>query len=274
MTDRLPYILVAERSVLPTINCVVESLKRYGSPASITTVIPHAQQKEFRESLCGKYHICVEEEILPHWPIDRIESLLPAQPSRAGWYLQQFLKLNFGIATGTPRYIVWDADTVMLKCPAYRNGERVVMNVSREYHKPYFQTYSALFGRTPVLARSVIAQYMLFETAILLEMRDELERRHGQEWIEAVLRALPGTSASEFSEYETYANYHESRHPGTIELRKQKWFRYGREVFPNTDATLEEIACRFSGYDYVAFERHASNWLKRAGAKVLARIGR
>ena len=113
---------------------------------------------------------------------------------------------------------------------------------------------------------------MLFETNILLEMRDELESRHGCDWIEAVLRALPGTSASEFSEYETYANYFESRHPGSIELRSQKWFRYGREVFPKTDATLEEIARRFDGYDYVAFERHDSNWLKCAAATILCSI--
>jgi len=271
--ESLPYLLVAERSVLPIIGCVVESLEKYADASSITTVVPEADMESFRNGRCGRHRILSEEEVLPEWPLGRIRSLLHAYPDRAGWYLQQFLKLNFGRATNVAHYVVWDADTVMLACPEYLQEGHVLMNSSRQYNRSYFQTYCELFGAPPVLTRSVITQYMLIETRIVHELQAELEQRHKCDWVEAILRVIPGTTISEFSEYETYANYYEWRHPGSIQLEEYKWFRYGAYVFPDADRSLEAIEARFHGYGYVAFERHKSSWLKILGAKALCRMG-
>lgn len=267
--EKLPYLLVAERSVLPIIDCVVESIEKHGSPSSITIVVPESDLEFFCDGRRGRNRILAEKEVLPEWPVGRISIMLHAYPGRAGWYLQQFLKLNFGCATNVSRYVVWDADTVMLACPKYWQDGQVVMNVSREYHRTYFQTYRKLFARPPVFPTSVITQYMPIETEIVREMQEELEQRHQCDWVEAILRAMPETSLCEFSEYETYANYYESRHPGSVQLRKHSWFRYGSYVLPCAGRKLEEIEARFPGYTYVAFERHKSTRLKRLVAAAM-----
>ncbi len=274
--DGLPYLLVAERSVVPMANLVLEALETHARPSSIFIVVPRVQVQEFLLTRCARHQVIAEEEILPEWSLRRIQAMLRRYPERAGWYLQQFLKLGFGAAAAVPRYVVWDADTVMLARPTLTHRGRVVMSASREFHRPYFRTFERLFGRRRVLSRSVISQYMLMETAVVSEMQDEIEHRHRQGWIEAILEGLPGCSPSEFSEYETYGNFLESRHPGSVLLRQIKWFRYGSYLLPAAESRTTPHVCRtFDGYAYVAFERHPDRAWKALAAKLMhsLRIG-
>jgi len=246
------------------------SLEKHANPAGIYVVVPAGQRDAFREVLADRVQVVVEEDVLPNWPLSRVKSMLPKQPRRAGWYLQQFLKLGFGQYAHVPRYVIWDADTVMLRPPVLEKDGKVVMNTAKEYHQPYFDTFRRLLGVAPVLPRSMISQYMRIDSAVCLQMQQEISARgQGDGWIEVLLRGLPGTSISEFSEYETYANYLAHINPAGIELQTSKWFRYGSEIFPDQESvSLEQIEKRFAGYGYVAFERHDCNVVKRIFANV------
>ncbi len=246
------------------------SLEKHANPAEIYVVVPGAQLNAFREVLGNRVRLVAEEDVLPDWPLLRVKSMLPKQPGRAGWYLQQFLKLGFGQYAHVPRYVIWDADTVMLRRPVLEKDGKVVMNTAKEYHQPYFDTFRRLLGVAPVLQRSMISQYMQIDSAVCLQMQQEIcARGQGTDWIEVLLRGLPGTSISEFSEYETYANYLAHINPTGIELKTSKWFRYGSEIFPDQGAiSLEQIEKRFAGYGYVAFERHDCSVLKRIFANI------
>jgi hypothetical protein len=269
--EKLPYLLVAEKSLLKIIAKTVSALEKHANPAVIYVVVPGGQLEAFRAVLTDRILLVPEEDVLPEWPLARVKSMLPKQPARAGWYLQQFLKLGFGKYTGVARYVIWDADTVMLQPPVLERIGRVVMNTAKEYHQPYFDTFRRLFGVAATLPRSMISQYMLIDSAICLQMEQEIcARGLGEDWIDVLLRGLHGTSISEFSEYETYANYLAHINPSGIELQTSKWFRYGSEIFPDPEsASLEQIEKRFAGYDYVALERHRSNPARWLGARFL-----
>ena len=272
---QLPYLLVAEKSLLKIIGKTVSALEKHASPSGIYVVVPGDQLDAFRAVLGGRVILVPEEDVLPEWPLARVKSMLPKQPGRAGWYLQQFLKLGFGKYAGVARYVIWDADTVMLQPPVLERGARVVMNTAKEYHQPYFDTFRRLFGFAPSLRRSMISQYMLIDSAICLQMEQEIcARGQDADWIDVLLRGLPGTSISEFSEYETYANYLAHINQDGIELQTSKWFRYGSEIFPDHESvSLEQIEKWFAGYGYVAFERHGTNFVKYLRAKYLMLLG-
>jgi hypothetical protein len=272
---RFPYLLVAERSVLGLVSVVIESLEAHGDPNKIYLVVPGAQLSEFARTRCRSHQLIAEEDVLPAWTLAKVRSMLPRHPDRAGWYLQQFLKLGFGMSVGISRYVVWDADTVMLTAPKFVDGQQVLMNAAREYHSPYFKTYERLLGRPPTLRKSMISQYMLIDTEVVVALKNTIERIHGAEWIEAILKNLSHQSASEFSEYETYANFLESERPGTVVVINEKWFRYGAELMPKTrELELKMAERKFRGYAYVAFERHKPSVARKmvANLRCMARL--
>ena len=274
--EKLPYLLVAEKHLLNIIRQTVSALIKHANPAGIYVVVPGGQLEAFQARLKDRVILVPEGDVLPEWPLASVKSMLPKQPARAGWYLQQFLKLSFGKYAGVARYVIWDADTVMLQPPVLERSGRVVMNTAKEYHQPYFDTFRRLFGVAPTLPHSMISQYMLIDSAVCLQMQQNIcARGQGVDWIEVLLRGLPGASISEFSEYETYANYLAHINPIGVELQTRKWFRYGSEIFPDQEsASLEQIEKRFAGYGYVVFERHRSSAVRRLGAHALLMLSR
>lgn len=266
----LPYLLVAEQSLLPVIRLVVQSVEKHGDPAAIHLVVPGRQVASFRQCIGASHTILAEEEVLPEWPLSRIRSLLPRFPDRAGWYLQQFLKLQFGEYASLSHYVIWDADTVMLRKPVYWHQGRFLFNTAREHHQPYFDTYRRLFGTEPLLGRSVISQYMLIDTQLSGTMKAFIEQRSGYPWVEAVMRQLPGLNPSEFSEFETYANFAAWQRPDSVELCKLRWFRYGAQIVaPSKDMTVMKLEHIFRHYHLVAFERHPGSVVRAVAARLL-----
>lgn len=265
--ERLPYVLVAEALLLPLIGVVIAGLKKYANPASITLVVPKHQTDAFKSTVGESATVISEDAVLPDWHISRVRDRL-AHQNRAGWYLQQFLKLSFGQFSGAPAYVIWDADTIPLAPPLLRDGEMTLFCAAQEHNPPYFDTYKLLLGLEPVLKRSAISQYMYIETSIVEDLQSTIiENAGASTWIEAILDALPGESISEFSEYETYANFFMSRHPGRGRMIDVPWFRYGAEIYPDcAQVTLEDLEKRFARYSHVAFERHPRRFLRRAAA--------
>jgi hypothetical protein len=257
------FLLVAEKSLIDIIPITIKSIEKYGNPESISIIVPSGEIDKFRRLELGDVELIPEDAVLPAWPLKRIKSKIPF-PDRAGWYLQQFLKLEFGDFAKLSKYVIWDADTIMLSKINFQSGDQTILNLSREYHEPYFSTYRKIFDHNPQLKRSAISQYILIDNAVCFSMKQEIIKgKEGDDWIDVVLGSLSGTSESEFSEYETYANYLYHFSPSKIELRASKWFRYGAEIFPDwSSLKLETIERYFSGYAYVAFERHRKKRLR------------
>lgn len=265
--QRLPYVLVAEGMLLPLIGLVITGLKKHADPESITLIVPQRQLDAFKATVGESATVISEDAVLPDWPISRVRDLL-AHPNRAGWYLQQFLKLSFGQFSGASAYVIWDADTIPLAPPLLRDGKTTLFCAAQEHNQPYFDTYKLLLDQEPVLKRSAISQYMHIETQIVEALQLAIiEKTGAPTWIDAILNALPGESISEFSEYETYANFLMSWHPSRGRMIDVPWFRYGAEIYPDcTRVTLTELEKRFARYSHVAFERHPRSFLRRIAA--------
>ena len=117
---------------------------------------------------------------------------------------------------------------------------------------------------------------MLIKTPVVVELKDNIKHiTKSRCWISGILKSLPGKDISEFSEYETYANFFVSQNPSKFKLTDIKWFRYGAEIFNDmTTVTYEEVSQKFRGYQHVAFERHPPNFKRKILAHILLGLKR
>lgn len=127
--------------------------------------------------LPGTFH--VPESDFP-FDLSDVATTLGAK-RRAGWYLQQLLKLYFGSVRpdGTSRYLVVDADIVFLRPVSFTLEDRQVFNVGVEYHREYFRhmrrLHPSLYRMTNL---SGISHCMLFDRHLLSELFDLVETFH------------------------------------------------------------------------------------------------
>ena len=151
--------------------------------------------------------------------------------SRAGWYLQQLIKLYspFVIDGILDDYVVIDSDTIFIKDIMFKMGNRWIYNVSNEYHQPYFDWMKRLHPSfNKVVRESGIAHHMIFNKSILKELFTlveefwELTTKCQIPFWEIFLRSVDPKEAHHAgaSEYELYFNYMLARHKDKIYVRK------------------------------------------------------
>lgn len=282
MTNK-PCVLVAEVSVINTLRLAIIGLQKYSDVNRIDVIVPEHQLQAFINSLKGlKVNIIPETQLIPADDIAQIKQELGVMAPRFGWYLQQFLKWQYRNICNAENYLIWDADTVLVDNSNFfgdgdgdgdADGE-VSFNMAKEYHKPYFDTMSRAFGLTKQVEQSFISQYMLINVETLNQLIDKFEVGASSPWFLSLLSNLDRKNPSEFSEYETYGTFILTQiSTEKVNLKKDKWFRYGSDVFKlekNTD--FSELEKKFSAYRYVAFERHERNILHWIFAHFIYRI--
>jgi len=156
--------------------------------------------KEFN---CSFIH---EDTVLPI-KISDVGYYSPKGSDRRGWLFQQLLKLGADSFVKTNHYYVLDADTVLASPQCLLRKNKVVLNVSDEFHQPYRIAYSRLLGEEPTSPISFVAHQMLFEKAKLVKLKEKIEKYTGLIWYEAILDRIDRRENSSFSEYETYGNF-------------------------------------------------------------------
>lgn len=171
--------------------------------------------------------IYVPEELFP-FRLQDVESILK-QKERAGWYLQQLIKLYAGcVIPGILRhYLVLDADVYFLKPTSFFTKDRVsLFATGEEYHPPYFQHMGSLH---PALRKrnghSGICHHMMLDTDRVKEMISLVERPHRTPfWIVFLKKVFQkGNHVSGASEYEMYFNFMLLFHPKEMRIRPLKW---------------------------------------------------
>lgn len=179
---------------------------------------------------------------------------------RAGWYLQQFLKLSYAYVCDDDYYMSWDADTIPLR-PIYmaENGHPY-FDVKSEYNQPYFTTINKLFSRMVKKKAdfSFISEHMIFAKKYVAEMLGKIDHNPklgGENVFEKILDAVSSIDLlmSGFSEFETYGNYMMEYHPQIYRIRHLNALRDGDRIYGNspTEDNLKEAAAR---YDMITFE--------------------
>lgn len=132
---------------------------------------------------------------------------------RSGWALQQLIKLSAGEFVEADNYFVIDSDTVLLSKHSFLQGDKFVFLESEEWHEPYRESFKNLFGYSPANKMSFVSHMMIFNKAMLSEMKKEIEIKHQTRWDRAFLAAIIKNEVSGISEYEMYANWLLINHP-------------------------------------------------------------
>ena len=95
--------------------------------------------------------------------------------ARAPWVYQQLLKLGADhyIEDLSSSYLVIDSDVVFLRPTSFDPDRLGPFPYSRafEYHPPYRDAYERLFGAPPTTGFSLTAHHLLYDRALLVQLR-------------------------------------------------------------------------------------------------------
>jgi hypothetical protein len=196
-------------------------------------ICPDDQIEEFVLASPLKWTIRGESQFSGLYTLQQIQRLVNGENrGRAGWLLQQFLKIN---GCSDPALddddvvLIWDADTIPLRKLTFvdQTTGKIEYYTNSEFHIPYFVTIKTILGLEKRIEPSFVAQCFPMRVAWVREMTAAIEVR-GDTYIETVLRSLPGIDPSEFSEYETMGTWIENHHTDEIRFRKHnRWYRNG-----------------------------------------------
>jgi hypothetical protein len=197
--------------------------------------------------------ITIDERIFPFSIKDTQKYIIPA---RAGWYLQQLLKLysGFVIEDILDRYLVIDSDTYFLKKTNFIYNNKCLYNFEKNVmaiHKYYFFHMKKLhpsFGISFNINgeyRSGICHHMLFEKKYLKEIFDMVKSVHNKEfWVVFLQKVISRVDhGSDASEYEIYFHYMVKNHPNEILIRPLNWVNV---------SSMKNI----ESYDYVSYHHY------------------
>jgi hypothetical protein len=243
-------------------------------PQRIVVAVPSADRKTVQAGLGRAVEVVDENTLLEGFDREAFQSRpIPYFPRSFGWYLQQFLKIEYCRQSDAHHCLVWDADTVPLLPLEFLDADgRIFLTKAKEFHKPYFYTIEKLLG-TPAPSRtSFISQHMFVECAAMRSMCRSIQERHAVgHWTDAlglILEKHPDR-ANLFSEYETYANYMLLFESDKVVTRELHWSRgesNGTWAVPGK----QMAEARRAGLSFAAYESKDIAW-SRAMLKALER---
>lgn len=153
--------------------------------------------------------------------------------NRSGWIYQQLLKFNLGNVGNCKHHLVLDADTVFVKDITFEASGKYYFDFADEYHTPYYTAYEILTGLKHTMPISFVSHYMLFSKQMLKNLKEHIETHTSKSVEQAIIDLkLSIKDQSNFSEYETYANFCIAKAPQKYSIRY--WF--------NKSCKVEELA--------------------------------
>lgn len=209
----------------------------------IVTKNPEELPADQKEQAIAHGVTMIDEAIFP-FQFQDVASIHRGYESRAGWYLQQLLKLyaGFVIPDILPRYLVVDADTIFLKPTEFiSNDNKCLFNVGTHCHVPYFHHMKRMHPTFDKQSRySGITHHMMFEREYVADMMRLVEEHHsGKVFWRVFLEQVTDIPGSGASEYEMYFNYMIRYRPTGFTIRPLRW-------------TNEPEIIENQGYDYVS----------------------
>lgn len=188
--------------------------------------------------------------------LKQLQTKFPEAKS-SGWYLQQFLKIAFGLSVYANKYyLVWDSDTFPVnKIFFFDSFNKPLFTLKDEFHKPYFATIKNLLNLNKQTDKSFIAENMIFDSAILKHLIAEIEKSNivGNIWYEKIINALSLESYNSFSEFETYGTFVLMYYKDKYSFRTLKSDREAGKYFTRMVSSTK-IESFSKSYDTISFE--------------------
>lgn len=164
-----------------------------------------------------------DEEVLGE---DIIQDLRIAFGERAGWFIQQVIKVQVILSSKKMATLLIDADTVLTKDRIWIDDFGVqILCPSEEFNPSYYSAIRKI-GLEPNEHFSFISHHMLIQTQILKELFQLVGLADSYSLVKHVIENHTHQSLSPISlDYELYAQYMLSAHPDLVKI--QKWSNIG-----------------------------------------------
>ena len=250
--SKIDVFITLHKKDIPALPLCVKSISKYLIPRSnrITIVsddIPAGLLTEY-----GLNHI-YESAVFRDLTLAEMPEIICNGEDRTGWYFQQFLKWEARKYSTTNNYVVADADTIFIRPMILLHNNKYVFYRGDQHHMPYFKTYEKLFGYLPEKQPSFIANYMIFNTAIIDKIIARIEKIYpgNKEWYKIILDAIDKNEPSSFSEFETYGYYMSKYHPDLFDSRKCRNKILQKEKIPHH--TFNTIRYKLRGYTSISY---------------------
>lgn len=182
--------------------------------------------------------------------------------NRSGWYIQQFLKMEYSKICQDQYYLVWDSDTIPIKKVSMFDKEnKPYFDVMNKYCKSYFRTLKKIFPELGKIYKySFISEHMLIKTEIMRNLINKIESNKalkGDTWYEKVINSidlqdLPGLGFSEFETYGTFTNIY---YNNSYAIRFWKSLRQGNQYFDSNSLNYRVLSKISKRYEAISFEK-------------------
>ena len=193
------------------------------------------------ENLNADYDYINENEVLEGLSFKAIEEYFNARkvkPSRVGWYLQQFLKMAYCYKSKYDNYLLWDADTLMLKPIKFFDEEgRLYLDNSRIFEDKIFNnTVLKVLGYPKERKETYITEHMMIDKICMEKLLETIASKHNCEIKDFWRKILDCLNDDEliyggFSEFEVIGTFMEKEFSQKLVEEKQKYQKQAEEKF-------------------------------------------
>jgi len=182
---------------------------------------------------------------------DLVHLLRSVFKGRAGWVIQQLLKIEYVSNSTSPAVLVCDADTLLLTQRFWFDAsEKQILTPTWEW-KPNDYVFLEKFGLTNYAPKyTFVSHHMLMQPKFLREARAFMGWKTATNIVEDLIVFYDGSEISPFSiDYELYAQYLYKNYPDKVVL--SKWANLGvkRNDFLQNRS-------KFDGYASISLHDH------------------
>jgi hypothetical protein len=213
-------ITLIEKDILVAEKCI-ENVRLF-SMNKIRNIYIIAPNSDKINIFCNKFDcIFVNEDVVSPYTSDEL-LLKGINKQRLGWIKQQLIKLNSdSLSDLMDKYLIMDADTILLKPQYFSKNNCDVLKFSDEFHFLYRVSSRLILGNYLYSFNSYISHHQLINKKTLSDMKLHITNLHQEEWYEIFIDAALKNN-NYVSEYEIYAQY-------TIQMNKERvllqyWF--------------------------------------------------
>lgn len=256
-------------------------IKRF-LPAKKIIVIGNEKVEELLNGY-KEIHFINENELIPYNLISSIIADIGDNDvrfvKRTGWYLQQFLKMQYAYLCDDDYYLLWDGDSIPTCRINFFEKDKPIFGLKKEFHEAYFITMNRLL---PELKKSTtlsyVSEHMIISTSLMKELISKIEEKgqDRQRFYECILRKIDKRflDKSGFSEYETYGTFCKVLYPGKYVEKEWHSIRPANYYFDIDKLTEDDLYWMSKGYEAVSFEFYETQENKKYIIKSLQFIFR
>lgn len=241
----------------------IRSVALLAQPRKIFVITGRANFDYFQQHLRGNRNIELVDEgkLVPGVDLDLLKTYFSEKnlpTGRAGWYLQQFLKMGLcQLDEVSDHYLIWDSDTVMLKpIDFFDEKGRVLINPTKRYIKSYFDLTNSLLDFDKCVDFSFVSEHLMVNKRYMQELIQLIaELGKGDPWPLVIMNNVNDEHLPKagFSEFETYGTFVHMNYPDSYVSRPLRSLRSGVKL-AGLDPKPRDFYTMARKYSYVSFE--------------------